>query len=233
MSDELRPIAKSTAQAICDAVKAKEGSTDLIPVNTLADRITALPTPTENKLPQVVDKSITEVYERDLMGATKIGYAAFRYCTNLTDVTIPDNGLVTSIDDYAFSDCTSLISVAIPDSVTSIGGWAFYYCESLISINIPNGVTSIGNSAFINVNNLTSLIIPDSVTSIKANALNIGTSSNKGTITFLGTTPPTITTSTFSAVRLNKIIVPAGYGDTYRNATNWANFADFIEEAAA
>jgi surface protein len=37
-------IKKSTAQAICDAVRSKEGSTELIPVNALADRITALPT---------------------------------------------------------------------------------------------------------------------------------------------------------------------------------------------
>ena len=76
---------------------------------------------------------------------TSIGYA-FRDCSNLTSVTIPDS--VTSIGAYAFSGCTSLTSVTIPDSVTSIGDYAFFKCSALTSITIPDSVTSIKACAF-------------------------------------------------------------------------------------
>ena len=55
---------------------------------------------------------------------------------------------VTSIGLSAFRDCSSLTSVEIPNSVTSIGSSAFYGCTGLTSIEIPNSVTTIDSSAF-------------------------------------------------------------------------------------
>ena len=95
---------------------------------------------------------------------TSIGNSAFYHCHNLTSITIPNS--VTSIGDYAFRYCISLTSVTIGNSVTSIGESAFEYCSSLTSVTIPDSVTSIGNSAFSGCSSLTSITIPDSVTSI-------------------------------------------------------------------
>ena len=77
---------------------------------------------------------------------TKIGEEAFRYCTGLTSITIPDS--VTSIGDWAFSYCTGLTSITIPDSVTSIGDYTFWGCDSLTSITIPDSVKFINGNAF-------------------------------------------------------------------------------------
>ena len=68
---------------------------------------------------------------------------------------------VSLISDSAFRDCTNLTSITIPDSVTSIGESAFRDCASLTSITIPDGVTSIGNAAFQRCTSLTSITIPD------------------------------------------------------------------------
>ena len=274
MSDKKVAIKLSTLENIGNAVRNKEGTTDLIPVNTLADRIAALPSGV-SKLPQIIDRTITEITAEDLVGITKIGRYAFCDCASLTSVIIPDsvtsissypfynctsltsvtigNG-VTSIGDWVFYNCTSLMSVTIPDSVISIGGQMFRGCSSLTSVTIGNGVTSISRNmfdsctsltsviipdsvtsisdyAFSYCTSLTSVIIPDSVTSISYDALKIGSTSNTATITFLRTTPPSIASSTFRTDYLDKIIVPAGCGEAYKTATNWANFADYIEEA--
>lgn len=99
---------------------------------------------------------------------TSIGNFAFNHCSSLVNITIP-NG-VTSIGRYAFYGCINLIAITIPDGVTSISDGVFSYCSSLTSITIPDGVTSIGNSTFEGCSNLLSITIPDSVTSIGRSA---------------------------------------------------------------
>ena len=109
-----------------------------------------------------IPESIT--YEGSSYSVTSIGKSAFRDCSGLTSVTIPNS--VTSIGDYAFDDCSGLTSVTIPNSVTSIGTFAFGDCSGLTSVTIPNSVTSIGSGVFYGCSGLTSVTIPNSVTSI-------------------------------------------------------------------
>ena len=91
-------------------------------------------------------------------------YGAFRDCSMLTSVTIPDS--VTSIGDYAFWNCRGLTSVTIGSSVESIGSYAFDGCTGLTSVTIPDSVTSIGRYAFRDCTRLTSVTIGSSVESI-------------------------------------------------------------------
>ena len=98
----------------------------------------------------------------------QIGDGAFRYCTNLTEITIPDS--VTEIGNYAFDNCTSLSKVQLPNGLTKIGNYAFRDCKSLTEITIPDSVTEIGDSAFSDCTSLAEIVIPDSVTEIGSNA---------------------------------------------------------------
>ncbi|MDP7052405.1 MAG: leucine-rich repeat protein [Verrucomicrobiota bacterium] len=88
---------------------------------------------------------------------TSIGKQAFRNCSGLTSVTIPES--ITIIGDWAFLDCNNLASVTIGNEVTSIGEGAFYNCSSLTSVTIPESVTTIGNLVFHGCSNLTNVTI--------------------------------------------------------------------------
>ena len=65
-------------------------------------------------------------------GLTSIDASAFRQCTLLTSVTIPEG--VTTFGSFSFRDCSSLTSVIIPESVTGISSSAFRGCSALTSV---------------------------------------------------------------------------------------------------
>ena len=89
------------------------------------------------------------------------------FCSSFLDIPSTIEGkIVTTIGKYAFKDCSSLKRITIPNSVTTIGDDAFENCDSLTSITIPDSVTTIGDYTFSGCDSLTSITIPDSVISI-------------------------------------------------------------------
>jgi len=98
----------------------------------------------------------------------EIGYDAFRNCTGLLSVTIPNS--ITNIEGYAFYNCTGLTSITIPNSVTVIGNASFFGCTGLTSLSIPSSVTTIDDLAFCGCTGLTSLSIPSPSTFINYQA---------------------------------------------------------------
>ena len=138
----------------------------------------------------VIPESVT--YNGTTYSVTSIGWDAFKGCTYLKSVTIPNS--VTSIGWEAFSSCSGLTSVTIPNSVTSIGSGAFsntawynnqpsglVYAGKVLykykgtmlddtSIVIDEGTLGITGSAFYGCSGLSSVTIPNSVTNIGQNA---------------------------------------------------------------
>lgn len=78
---------------------------------------------------------------------------------------------VTRIEADAFRDCTNLYRVTIPDTVGSIGARAFYECAGLAEVSLGKGVTNIEYAAFFACTRLTSIDIPDRVAIIENGAL--------------------------------------------------------------
>ena len=123
---------------------------------------------------------------------TSIGGSAFRYCTSLTSVTIPDS--VTSIGNCAFASCTSLTGIWVAEGnshyANDASGVLFNKDKTTLvqcpgafaAYTIPNSVTSIGEYAFSHCTSLTSVTIPNSVTSIVEHAFSYCTSLTSVTI---------------------------------------------------
>ena len=125
-----------------------------------------------------IPESVT--YNVVVYSVTSIGDGAFRWCSGLTSVTIPNS--VTFIGQWAFYKCSGLTSITIPSSVTSIGELAFSGCSGLTSVTIPNSVKTIGESAFNGCENLSSVTIANGVTSIGVAAFQLCTSLTSLTI---------------------------------------------------
>lgn len=68
---------------------------------------------------------------------------------------------VTNIGAGAFRGCTSMISISIPNSVTNIGYEAFYHCRGLLFVAIGNGVKKAEDGAFNGCDDLIKVIVPD------------------------------------------------------------------------
>ena len=72
-------------------------------------------------------------------GITNIGTDAFSGCSNVTEVTLNNNG---TIGNFAFSDCTSLTRVNIGTGVTGLSSsYPFVRCANLSTINISDFVS--------------------------------------------------------------------------------------------
>lgn len=90
---------------------------------------------------------------------TKIGDWAFRDCTTLRSVTVPQG--VTRIERNAFWQCSNLENIDLPSSLTYISFNAFSWCISLESVTIPDSVGTLGRYAFSGCSALQSIHLPD------------------------------------------------------------------------
>ena len=106
---------------------------------------------------------------------TQIGYTGAEGEELTIPATFESNGAwyrVTSIGKDAFRDCTGLTSVVLPDSVTSIESRSFAYCASLESVILGENskLVTIGDGAFLSSIELEMIIIPINISFIEAAA---------------------------------------------------------------
>lgn len=98
-------------------------------------------------------------------GLTRVSDAAFRNCTSLLSVSLPDS--VESIGKSAFSHCTALTEFRFPSSLVEVGPYAFADSAiGSIDLSRSSALIEIGSRAFAEAKNASSIIFPESLVSI-------------------------------------------------------------------
>lgn len=110
----------------------------------------------------------TVTYNGKSFNVVSIGEFAFRDCTGLTAITIPNS--IRTIKGYAFYNCSQLSAITIPASVGEIGEGAFEGCASVTQMVLPEGLPSIEDELFFGCVSMRSVVIPSSVASIGENS---------------------------------------------------------------
>lgn len=87
-------------------------------------------------------------------GITEVGERALYWCTNCTEVQLPES--LIAIREYGFNNLRSLQSITLPSKLRIIEFCAFSECAALTSITLPDSVTTVGSNAFSNCYKLTS-----------------------------------------------------------------------------
>ena len=204
----------------------------------------------------------SEIYFSEFVRGTikvaSLKASAFAYRTDLTDISLPD---CVSIGRYAFRGCTALESVDMPNCesfISSGDGCFFDGASKLQTINVPNLTTIVnGTRAFTDCNslkefdapNLTYMGINQSMFAqcrqIKrinfpklgaitisartfANCYNLETLILGGEFKALENTNAFQSTGSSAAEGL-RIYVPDDLVGTYKTATNWTAYADKIK----
>ena len=80
----------------------------------------------------VVTIPATVNYNGKTCAVTSISYQAFKGCTGLTEVNLPES--IMYFSNEAFSGCTSLTSITIPASIYTIYNYVFTGCTALQSV---------------------------------------------------------------------------------------------------
>ena len=78
-----------------------------------------------------------------------------------SEIVIPEkiaNVPIVRINSDAFKDCTGLTMMTLPNNLTSIGSDAFKNCTGLTKVTLPNSLTDIGYSQFDGCTGITEVI---------------------------------------------------------------------------
>lgn len=213
-------IQGTTLTAIGDAIRNQDGSTGLIPVVDIPERIGAVGpeyfTKVWNKdivewinhkivgnIPSDFQKGNTKLVKVDLPYITALSSAAFSGCNKLADVNLPS---VTSISANAFSNCWELEDIILPSLTTFIDwGYTFNICEKLKRVVLPVFTGTITTNCF-PCKSLTALVL------------------GANTVCTLNTTNA-FPSNTPIAKGTGYIYVRRSLIDPYKSASNWSNFA--------
>lgn len=132
---------------------------------TIPEGVTALPANSFNGCSSLLSIVIPA-------GVRDVGDSAFQDAASLTTVTFEENSQLERIGLRAFKGCTDLEYIAIPDSVTSYGVQAFEQCIHLKEVHLSANAQALSSQMFLYCTALTAIDLPEGLTEIANQAFN-------------------------------------------------------------
>lgn len=231
---------------IANAIRAKKGTSDAINAQDFASEIASIESGGGGASDTDIDGLLTNSLTHLSSNATSLRAYALRGLSKLTSVDLPN---VKSVGDNGFYG-VGLAELSLP-SCTKVGGTCIAYCNSLTKLNLPkcttlgtyafrdnkllsevtlSACTTIAQNAFYNCDALAKISLP-SVTTINASAFS-GSANFATLILGASSVAQLANTNAFTGTKIaggtGYIYVPAALVDSYKAATNWANFAEQI-----
>ena len=162
----------------------------------------------------------TKITKEDLEGLTEIRAYAFTYAP-ITEVEFPST--VTILRDRAFMN-TSITSVNL-EGITTIGQYTFAYTP-IKELVLPSSIKSYGQRCFENCSELEKVTI-ESQAGLPPHCFQYDYALKR--VICLLEKPPNIYADQFKQFKGGETIeVRADLVETYKSATNWSNYADYI-----
>lgn len=155
-------------------------------------------------------------------GLNNIPISCAADCTNLKYLYLYGS---TVIGEYAFRNCSSLQTVTIPDSVTTIRTGAFENCYSVFNVRLGESVRTISSKSFANLPLLDTITFSGSISNISDDAF-IGCSTSSGGVDIvLENNVVTINVDGLSNIDVKYITI----GERFKNFDNAPNIPTLKE----
>jgi len=101
--------------------------------------------------------------------AYEVGKNSFADCSSLESFPL-DRCRADTIENGAFKNCTSLTSIQLPNGATEVPINFFLGCTGLTEVTLPEGLISIENNAFAGCTGIETLVLPSTVTEVHESA---------------------------------------------------------------
>lgn len=152
---------------------------------------------------------------------------------SVTEINIPE--VVTKIGSYAFCGCSYVVKFTIPDSVKEIGNQA---CNGMgsdkgtVEIIMPDSITTMGANAFV-WSGVKKFVMSKNIAKIAQSVFGGCSKCELYDFSRYESIPALENVNAFDQMttyKKAKIVVPPELCDEWKEATNWATYAGYINK---
>lgn len=158
---------------------------------------------------------------------TSVGDYTFNYNYSLEGMNIPSG--VSTLGYGIFQDCSLLKTFRIPDTITTLSGSVFNGCRALNRLKISSTLSSASTNCFQGCYSLDNIKVPATLTTIPGYTFYGCSSVLEYDFTDFNSVPTLSAVTAFNGINLGcKIKVKSSLAATWKAATNWSTYADYI-----